>query len=75
LWGQAATWVWDELARTDDGGIEMKVARQEIYKLPKPTDNSEHHPHPRVRYTVRADPWGRITEIKRDKDQTKQGST
>ncbi|MCK4472005.1 MAG: hypothetical protein KAW49_09495, partial [Anaerolineae bacterium] len=31
LWGQAATWVWDELARTDDGGIEIKVARQEIY--------------------------------------------
>lgn len=66
LWGQAATWVWDELLRTDDGGIEMKVARQEIYQLPQPTDKSGHRPHSRVRYVVRADPWGRITEIKRD---------
>jgi hypothetical protein len=65
-WWQAANWVWDELARTNDGGIEMKVARQEIYQLPKPTKNSGHQPHPRASYVVRADPWGRITEIKRD---------
>jgi hypothetical protein len=66
LWGQAATWVWDELVRTDDGGIEMKAARHEIYQLPRPTDKSDHRPHPRVRYVVRADPWGRVIEIKRD---------
>ncbi len=66
LWGQAATWVWDELTRTDDGGIEMKVARQEMYQLPQPTQNSGHRPHPRVCYVVRADPWGHIIEIKRD---------
>jgi len=68
LWCQAATWVWDELRRTDDGGIEMKVARQEIYKLPQPGKDSGHNPDPRVRYVVRADPWGRITRIKRDKE-------
>jgi hypothetical protein len=65
-WWQAANWVWDELERTDDGSIEMKVARQDIYQLPKATKNSGHQPHPRVSYVVRADPWGRITEIKRD---------
>jgi len=62
---QAATWVWDELERTDDGGIEMKVARQEIYQLSKPTKDSGHNPSPRVSYLVRADPWGHITEIRR----------
>jgi hypothetical protein len=65
LWGQAATWVWDELARTDDGGIEIKVARQEIYQLPKPSQDSSHRPNPRVRYTVRADQWGRVIKIAR----------
>jgi len=66
LWGQAATWVWDELARTDDGGIEMKVARQEVYRLPRPAQDSVLRPNPRVRYLVRADPWGRVIEVKRD---------
>jgi hypothetical protein len=66
LWYQAANWVWDELVRTDDGGIEMKVARDEIYKLPKSDKDSGYTPNPRVTYTVRADPWGRITKIKRD---------
>ncbi len=65
LWGQAATWIWDELARTDDGGIEMKVARQEIYQLPQPTQNSGHRPNPRVCYIVRADPWGHVIKITR----------
>ncbi len=71
LWIHAATWVWDELKRTDDGGIEMKVARHEIYQLPKPTDHSSHRPHPRVCYVVRADPWGHIVRIQRDDKQTK----
>lgn len=75
LWGQSATWVWDELARTDNGGIEMKVARQEIYQLPRPTEKPGHRPHPRVGYTVHADPWGRITEIKRDEKKAKQGDS
>ncbi|MFQ6101384.1 MAG: hypothetical protein ACE5OS_09145 [Anaerolineae bacterium] len=66
LWGQAATWVWDELVRTDDGGIEIKVARQEIYQLPQSTQGTGRRPNPRVSYIVRADAWGRITEIKRD---------
>jgi len=66
LWSQAATWVWDELVRTNDGGIEMRVARQEVYKLPQPASDSRLRPHPRVRYVVRANHWGCITEIKRD---------
>jgi len=72
LWGQAATWAWDELERTDDGGIEMKVARQDLYQLPQQAQGSGagsgsgHRPHPRVRYVVRADPWGRIISIRRD---------
>ena len=66
LWGQVDTWIWDELERTDDGGIKMKVARQEVYQLPKQTEESGINPGARVSYVVRADPWGRITEIKRD---------
>jgi len=65
VWGQAATWVWDELERTYDGGIKMKVARQEMYQIPKQTDKAKIHPNPRVSYLVRADPWGHVTEIKR----------
>jgi len=65
-WWQAATWVWDELERTDDGGIKMKVARQEIYQLPKSTKDSGHQPHSRVSYIVCADPWGCITKIERE---------
>ncbi|MGD1991608.1 MAG: hypothetical protein PVI59_00295 [Anaerolineae bacterium] len=73
FWIQAATWTWDELERTEDGGIEMKVARDEIYHLPKRTDRSNHIPHSRVAYVVRADPWGRITSIKREeKDKDKR---
>jgi len=73
-WYQAANWIWDELTRTDDGGIEMKAARQEVYQMPKPIQNSGHRPHPRVSYTVRADPWGRIIEIKRAVEQAQQAT-
>ena len=66
LWIHASTWTWDELERTEDGGIAMKVARDEVYRLPKRTDGSSHIPHARVSYIVQADPWGRITSIKRE---------
>jgi hypothetical protein len=66
LWGQAATWTWDELERTNDGGIEMTVARQDIYQLPESQNSERHRPHPSVRYVVRANHWGRITKIKRE---------
>lgn len=66
MWGQTATWVWDELERTEDGGIKMKVARQEMYQIPKQADKAEIHANPRVSYLVRADPWGHVTEIRRD---------
>ncbi|MDY6876959.1 MAG: hypothetical protein SWK90_12260 [Chloroflexota bacterium] len=65
MWGQAATWVWDELERTEDGGIKMKVARQEMYQLPEQTKGSDRRPIPRVRYVVRADPWGHVIQIAR----------
>jgi hypothetical protein len=65
LWSQAANWIWDELARTDEGGITMKVARDEIYKLPKQSDSGR-IANPRVSYVVCAGPWGRITKIERD---------
>jgi len=65
-WYQIANWVWDELERTDEGGIKMRIAREEIYQLPKSAKDSGYIPHTRVSYTVCADPWGRITEIKRD---------
>ncbi len=68
VWGQAATWIWDELERTRDGGIKMKVARQEVYRLPQNSEGKEFKPCARVSYTVRAGPWGRITEIKRVDD-------
>ena len=60
------SWKWDEMKRTNDGGVEMKVALQDIYQLPQPTQESGQRPRPLVRYIVRADPWGRIVEIKRD---------
>jgi hypothetical protein len=63
VWVQAANWVWDEMERDDDGGVRMKVAREEIYHLSKPASQ---RPPSRVRYVVHADLWGRVTEIKRD---------
>jgi hypothetical protein len=66
LWSLIETWLWDEMARTDDGGIEMKVARQEVYRPSELTEKPGPPSVSRVRYTVRADPWGRITEIRRD---------
>lgn len=68
VWVQAGGWVWDELARTDGGGVEMKVARQEMYKLPHETRKGGHDPGPRVRYIVSADPWGRVTDVRRAGD-------
>jgi len=69
---RAGHWVWDELMRTDDGGVEMKVARQEMYQLPKPADESSQLALPQVRYIVRANLWGRITTIKRDSEDKKK---
>lgn len=67
LWAQDDTWTWDELERTEDGGVKMKVARQDIYRLPTPQESC-HQPHPLVCYVVRANHWGRIKSIERVSD-------
>jgi len=72
VWGQAATWVWDELERTENGGIKMKVARQDMYQPPKQTEKTDSFPIPRVSYIVHADRWGRVTKIEREGQGKKQ---
>jgi hypothetical protein len=67
IWGHADNWMWDELERTSTGGLMMKVARAELYKLPQNTAEGNHIPHPRVSYLVEADPWGRVIKIEREK--------
>jgi hypothetical protein len=47
----------------------MVVARNEIYRWPKQDENGRHRPLARVRYVVRADPWGHTKEIRRGKEE------
>jgi hypothetical protein len=63
---ESGNWNWEELERMKDGGIVMKASgRQYVQALGSPT-GLDKQGGLRVVYTVVADPWGRITKIKRD---------
>lgn len=56
------SWVWDEMKRTDDGGIELKAVVKEDYQdedtIGRWTENTT--------YIVKANPWSRITSIEQE---------
>ncbi|MBN1180189.1 MAG: hypothetical protein JXD18_13340 [Anaerolineae bacterium] len=63
---QASTWAWDEFWRTPNGGVALKVARQEKYQPAEAGPNANHSTPCRACYVVKADPWGRIVAVERE---------
>jgi hypothetical protein len=56
-------WTWDQMERTDDGGIRLKVIVREGSKTEESLNGTKHPVYPT--YVVEADPWSRITKITR----------
>lgn len=55
-------WIWDEMKRMDDGGIELKaIAEKKRQDEETIGDWTE-----RTIYTIKADPWSRITQISQE---------
>jgi len=63
---ESGNWNWEELERTKDGGIIMKASGRQYVQAPGNPAGLDKQGGQRVVYTVVADPWGRIREIKRD---------
>jgi len=65
---ESRSWTWDEMERTDDGGIGLKA----IVKAGSKTEESpigERTERPvHITYVVEADPWSRITKVVRMKE-------
>jgi hypothetical protein len=65
---ESRSWIWDEMERTNDGGIRLKA----IVKAGSKTEESligertEHSVY--ITYVVEADPWSRITKVVRMKE-------
>ncbi len=57
------SWTWDEMERTDDGGIRLKA----IVKAPSEAGKSSIEWAEDIIYVVEADPWSRITKVGRVK--------
>ena len=72
--GQKATqksgeWTWDQMERTDDGGIRLKAIVKEGSKTEESL-NGEPTEHPvYTTYVVEADPWSRITKVVREEPE------
>jgi len=66
------SWTWDEMERTDDGGIRLKAIVREGSKAEESL-TGEWTEHPvYVTYVVEADPWSRITKVARTKGPEKK---
>ncbi|MBU0703319.1 MAG: hypothetical protein KKC18_05575 [Chloroflexi bacterium] len=61
---ESANWTWEEMERTGDGGVRFKAIKY-IIRRRLPPDSSKAETYTQTQYIVTADPWGRITEIKR----------
>lgn len=57
------SWIWDEMKRTDDGGIELKAIVEREYQDESTIGNWTES----VAYIIEADPWSRISSIKQAK--------
>lgn len=61
-------WIWNEMERTDDGGVRLKATVKVDSKMSKsPTGEQIEHPV-YVTYVVEADPWSRIIRVVRVKE-------
>jgi len=62
---ESENWNWEELERTDDGGITMKASGKQYVQASGNPASMDKHGGQRIVYTVVADPWGRIVKITR----------
>jgi hypothetical protein len=63
---ESGNWNWEELERTEDGGIVIRASgRHYIQAIETPTSLDKNQEGLRVVHTVVADPWGRIVQITR----------
>ena len=69
-------WIWENLERTDDGGIKL-IAQAECEDSPVEESITGHRTkYPEfVSYAVRADRWGHIVSITRGARSSQYGST
>jgi len=66
---QSGNWNWEELERTEEGGIIMKASGRQYIQAPGTPDGLDKQEALYVFYTVVADPWGRIIKITRTAEE------
>jgi hypothetical protein len=62
---RSGNWNWEELDRTQDGGIIMKASGIQYTQAPATPAGPDKQGWLRMVYTVVADPWGHIVKITR----------
>ncbi|MCX7854484.1 MAG: hypothetical protein N2556_00645 [Anaerolineae bacterium] len=65
----AGHWNWCDMERTPDGGIRMKAYVEEDCRQVESASGLLQTQRAVAIYTVTADPWGRIRQIQRSKEQ------
>jgi len=61
------SWTWDEMERTDDGGIRLKAIVRMSNKVETSLTGERIESPVEITYEVEADPWSRITKVARVK--------
>jgi len=64
-------WTWDEMERTEDGGIRLKAIEQAGNKVEEGLTGGVTECPVHVTYEIRADPWSRIIKVVRAKELEK----
>ncbi len=62
---EARSWTWDEMERTDDGGIRLKAIVRMSNKVETSLTGERVESPVYVTYEVGANPWSRITKVAR----------
>jgi len=66
------SWTWDEMERTDDGGIRLKAIVRTSSKVEISLTGERVESPVEITYEVEADPWSRITRVVRMKESEKK---
>ena len=59
------SWTWDEMERTDDGGIRLKAIVRMSNKVETSLTGEQIESPVEITYQVEANPWSRITKVAR----------
>jgi hypothetical protein len=64
-------WTWDEMERTEDGGIHLKAIERAGNKVEESLTGGLTERPVHVTYEIKADPWSRIIKVARAKEPEK----